>query len=91
MNVIVTRLVKHQLSLGNHRVGALKVVQNLYLVLIYGLHELLRPKPNIIVLVHEQKGLLRYLLFDLWHSLRVKIFEKCHYGFHILLIPAIKQ
>ena len=52
MNVIVSRLVQHKLSLRYYSVGAFEVVQNLHLMLIDGLHELIRPEPDIVVFVH---------------------------------------
>lgn len=53
VNVIVTRLVKDKLCLCNQHVWALKVLQDLELVLVDGLHELQRPKPDIVELVHQ--------------------------------------
>ena len=91
MNIIVSGLVKHKLSLRYHCVGALEVIQNLHLMLIDGLHELIRPEPDVVVFVHEQEGLLRDLFFDLWHGLWIEIFEESHHSLHILLVPTVEQ
>ena len=91
MNVIVSRLVQHKLSLRYQSVGALEVVQDLHLMLIDGLHELVRPEPDIVVFVHEQEGLLGDLFLDLWHGLRIEFFEESHHSLQILLIPTVKQ
>ena len=52
---------------------------------------MLRPKPNIVVLVHKQEGLLRDFFFDLRYSLRVVTLKEGHNCCHIFLIPTVKE
>ena len=64
MNVVVTGVMQDELGFGDKQVWSLEEGKYLELVLVDGLHELLWPEPDVIVLVHQQEVLLRDLLFD---------------------------
>lgn len=91
VDVIVAGLVQNKLCLRDQHVWPLEERQDLDLVLIDGLHQLLLPKPDVIVLVHEEEALLRDFLFDLRDSLRVILLEIGHYSGHVFLIFRVEK
>ena len=60
-------------------------------MLVDGLHELLWPEPDVIVLVHQEEILLGYFLLDRGHYLGIELFEEVHHSLHICLVFAVEE
>ena len=83
--------MQDELCFRHQQIWSFKVGKNLKLVLVDGLHERTWPKPDVVILVHQQEVFLWNLFLDLGHNLRIELFKESHDGLHVFLVLNVEE